>query len=951
MNASLSDWHGRLDERFRTLRDERYQLGAGRPLFALEHGLSPDNDLPDLAKAVRAAVLDSALLSTRHWLPLVVYAAEVGYRYQGDEYWPVFEEETPGWKRLGNPGRVFVRKRYERFAESYGGAVPSGAWAAWFKNIAWPITHAILPTDLQRHLARLLYDYRRAFTNQLLDDHDALGALLARRSHDTSARFRKFAENSQLLGLVAASLLLGDDHGSTLLEQSTLHRIVEDLSHERQAGAWLSDAKKAAIRVRRSGLVSTSSRSSTSPTSQEADYTRWPKLEAELSVRRTQEGWRAYLAVPSHESIAQRFPELRQDLERVRYRLSGASETHPRGALMFRRGPVPLIEWPRSNESVIEAESASEALRQQLVDSCRMSGDPWLFHLREPGVGTEVRTNAVRPGEKYVLISNAGRPLAGSQLCKPATLLTADASAVLLTMPTTVDAETIDELRQLGVGVVSDLQVWPAGFVPAEWDGDGRASWPAGEDPIVGIFSSRRVATCVVTTQLEFARLSWPTDDDILFVQLSGLSAGNHQVDIALVEPELDRPIAEGRLLVRILEPADSSSNLGARQGLQVLSLPPRPTLEEIWSGEAAVVADGPTGEKVQFSVALMTRGGRQTLATVMFSSALPVDQARWLDLFRGARGSDRLVAAYDDAEELVVTASSSILGSTEVRAQRPYAPLRWCVGSDRDGPYARLIDHVDGDDLTIEYFDVRHPAEAKRMTLDGEDRVRTSNGGLVVAKSSGLTASVVLPPHITGGLESLERLNVRPSLLTGSRSSQAVKKMVELSHLWTRAAIPANTYAELLVGRLNDAIVARLGGLIGGQHWWEIEHDVLYDHPLSDRRLIDAVGRFPIDYRAAVELLNLSRRIGTQSSARSGAFAAVIDVHTSGRCKSLAESILRLASAPGSLVTENPSTELAIDEVLAWPVSFRLARLYVIAIAMSERSSSSPATRSWTWD
>ena len=163
----ISEWHDQLDQHFTTLRSARDSFSADSPLFALEHGLDLEEELPALRDAVRAAVAEGRLPS-QAGLPLVVYAAEIGYRYQGDEYWPVFEEETPGWQRRGAAGRTYIRTKYELFAATFGGARPSGAWARWFKNIAWPITHAVLPADLQRHLARLLSDYRHEFTAELL---------------------------------------------------------------------------------------------------------------------------------------------------------------------------------------------------------------------------------------------------------------------------------------------------------------------------------------------------------------------------------------------------------------------------------------------------------------------------------------------------------------------------------------------------------------------------------------------------------------------------------------------------------------------------------------------------------------------------------------------------------------------------------------------------------------
>jgi hypothetical protein len=55
-----------------------------------------------------------------------------------------------------------------RFANNYGGARPTGAFADYFVIIAWPIAHAVLPSYLQRQLAHLLYDFRGRLLHSLL---------------------------------------------------------------------------------------------------------------------------------------------------------------------------------------------------------------------------------------------------------------------------------------------------------------------------------------------------------------------------------------------------------------------------------------------------------------------------------------------------------------------------------------------------------------------------------------------------------------------------------------------------------------------------------------------------------------------------------------------------------------------------------------------------------------
>ena len=95
------------------------------------------------------------------WLLWIVYATEQGYGYDGHEYWVSFEHNTPHWHERGRP--EYLRSYFSKFQKAYNGVVPSGPWAGWFRNIAWPITHAILPRYLQLQFARALYDARHQF--------------------------------------------------------------------------------------------------------------------------------------------------------------------------------------------------------------------------------------------------------------------------------------------------------------------------------------------------------------------------------------------------------------------------------------------------------------------------------------------------------------------------------------------------------------------------------------------------------------------------------------------------------------------------------------------------------------------------------------------------------------------------------------------------------------------
>ena len=358
---------------------------------------------------------------------------------------------------------------------------------------------------------------------------------------------------------------------------------------------------------------------------------------------------------------------------------------------MYQQGPLALTTMPPPMLSAVTVEGGSGLLSQLLVDHCRVPAEPWLFQVTGTGLARQVRTNRVRPGQDYILLQRDAQGVGRLADATVIDLTTQGVHGLLFSVPDGVDGAFLDRMRLIGLGLVSEVAVWPAGLPPSSWDGEGHAAWPAGDTPILGIRSQREVARCVVSTSEDVIQFPWPDMENRAFVQLTDLEIGTHQVEVVLMDAdEPPQTVAQGQIMVRILEPVDSTTAASARQGIQTWVHPARPTLEELWSGAAALVVAGPHGEKAHFEMRLMTRGGRKTLAKTSFSSAMPVSEDRWHELFRAVRGDPRLASEVGRAEEMVVVVSNPVLGRAEITAERPFEPLRWSTGYDRDVPYAR---------------------------------------------------------------------------------------------------------------------------------------------------------------------------------------------------------------------------------------------------------------------
>jgi hypothetical protein len=322
--VNIKAWHEKLDAHFRTLSQERIK-GEGWPTYCLEHGLSPQ-EIKDLKQTIQAEI-KNGVLSDTYWLPWIIYAAEVGYEYEGYEYWQSFEK-TPGWAQHGD--RHKIREMFCRFAQKFGGAKPSGVWAGHFTIICWPITHAILPKDLQRQLAKVLYDLRYSFNDSLLRSPDRLGEQIAQRSAYGTTRFQQFSQNTSLVGQIATALLFYEaERARTLLLHSTLQRITKDLEKEQRSREWLRDARSRAQRVHLNGLSRGSTPQRTYPVSPQEARTELAELAIEPRVILRPESpstWKVLLEVPDFAPLLGRFPKLRSVLANSRCKVKGSSD-------------------------------------------------------------------------------------------------------------------------------------------------------------------------------------------------------------------------------------------------------------------------------------------------------------------------------------------------------------------------------------------------------------------------------------------------------------------------------------------------------------------------------------------------------------------------------------------------------------------------------------------------
>jgi hypothetical protein len=539
MNGDLKYWQERLADHFRELATRRSRIGRKTPVFALEHGLEPP-DVDAMSAAVRAHISHGAPLA-EHAFPWIVYAAEIGYGYSGDEYWQTFEERTPGWTVRGD--RYWIRDCYRMFKTKYGGAQPSGAWAERFSIICWPITHAILPRDLQRQLARILYELRHFFSAELFESPAKLGEFIAARSWNGTSRFQNLAQETHLVGQIAAALLLEGQLGTgSLIHPAALQRIGTDLDRERRAREWLRGARRFAHeRARIRGLALGGG--AASPTLRRPNEGRAEVaalgIEPRLVLRPMVSDascWDLSLEIPDLSPLLFRFPKTHDVLTGSRCVVAGASgRPLARSRCLHGAQRVTLSRWPREDEVLLQFEKKDPQLEYLLRAECLLRPGPRrLFRIASDGLAYESRSLLVRPGERYVLVTTTG-PIAASDHVRPVELECEGVHGALLALPAALTGDWEEALRCLGLGQARTVEVWPAGLGAVVWDGEGHGEWLASERPCLAIRTDHPVAALLVSMGPDpdlALELTSVKSGEPIFVQLPQLPVGLHTVRV-----------------------------------------------------------------------------------------------------------------------------------------------------------------------------------------------------------------------------------------------------------------------------------------------------------------------------------------------------------------------------------------------------------------------------------
>jgi hypothetical protein len=810
---TVNGWQERLAEYFSGLRAELNKAGNHRPIFALEHNLSKD-EWDDLVTGLRDHTNFSGP-ATRHYFVWSVYAAEIGYRFQGDEYWQTFAEKLPGWSRQGD--RDFIKDAFYSFQKRFHGAVPSGSWAKNFTIICWPITHAVLPKDLQRHLAGILYDVRGAFTPDLLNNTAALGNLIAANSEGTSSRFQKFVEERELVGRISAALLSSDtETAGQLLAPNTLKRITSDLQAEQSAREWLSAARQRASSVKLTGFksrslmpgVALSEVQSKELIASEGEY----REQLELTIKQTGEDtWALNAHLPNLSHLAPSNATFQRAFASQRSFIASSDRTHfaPR-FFSFNRQDVPLMRWPVPNSSILRFEPSPPGLAELLDSCCSLPRiTTALFRLREDGSGTYVRSNLLKPGYRYVLVTTESLPsLTLPHGSTKVEIACEGVVAFLIDVPEFVSDFYFEAAKSLGLGLSIGIEVNPAGYPPSSWNGDGDVVWHVGSPKVLA------VTTSIEAQEIALNLLGNGADQVIqaridgrgpVFIDVSDLTIGTYQLHVIAQVAAAQAGFVTGNVGIEIIPENDSVLGAGSAQGFTVLATPTLPTFEELWGDCAQINIYGPKGAQIRAQLAFYSDSAGLTNPFFVFplgKLSLPFEEAHWESTLSRAKRDKNAHAAQEDAASCRLQFRSIDLGESALHCEREFVPFRWAVRTKSNHHKLRLVQNDSTSSVLTLRANFDFPGKFTAFALSPKlEFEEGGTGGLFVARSNSSFAALVLNAPALNSLAALKLIEAR---MPAVHDIHSLVSLCDALRLWTEAELLGDPLSRMK----RDAVV-----------------------------------------------------------------------------------------------------------------------------------------------
>lgn len=819
----LAELQSRLEGHFALLADQR--SSRGYPLYALEHGLSAD-EIEKLCAALNDDLSKSRMVRPRYWLSWIVFAAEVGYAYDGDEYWTSFQNRIAAWQRFGD--RDVIREFFRKFAEKYSGFTPQGRFAEHFTIIAWPIAHSILPQDLQQRFARHLHEVRYELADQI--DHGIAGItrVLSTGSHGGSSRYQNLLQQTDLLAHVILALRDQDiDDAVHPIYKPTLSRIVGDIERRRVASRWLRETTRI-LRERRTN-VSIDFRKPDRRLGGEPGKAATQVGVRLAAQRQTDGGWTLGVTIPDIRTLFRLGGLNPKLLDDTRIRMFDVTDSwRPGRALMAMSGrEIPITKLPSASPSSVIITENAPKVDALFATALSIVGEaPWLMRVQDDGIARQVLGKHIRSSECYVVITRSPldadvvRDLGAVEQAAP----TSGAMLYVIDVGDQITDRQLSAISRAQLGFSVRVKIDPVGLLP-RLDGEiARTVWLPDEELLLRISADHQVVEFVVSVdEGETLRIQARGRKEVI-VSAGTLPLGHHVISVQTISAVEGRPQqlkteSGDPISVEVRSPMPWQSAVGMKAGFHAVVDPPGARLEQLINDRARISVLGPAGRTVHVEAVTRDPNGHETATYKIGNVKLPSDRPAMrgvLDHLKDESVSDAIMSS----PHIDLRFKVEELGVSSIGFPHEVQPLRWKREVIGGISIARLVDEVGKEeDVRIDRYDIIAPD--RRIPLD---RIECSKGveipypgSLLAVKLKGKWTSRLIGSPMAQKHVSLRDIGV--DIWINLVDPKMLGRLIWLYRLWTIAR-PLGPLASIRKSKVLTEFEDRIARSVCGERW-----------------------------------------------------------------------------------------------------------------------------------
>lgn len=818
----LSQAQQNLHDHFRKLSSERASLGF--PVYAIEHGL-PGTDIEAIRDGLIAELQRTRELRSNYWLLWTVVAAEIGYAYDGDEYWDSFQSEIRSWEWYGS--RDTIRDWYKRFAKNFTGFVPSGRWADHFSIIAWPITHSILPQYLHSHFARHLYDLRHEIAGVSLD---RIGTLLEKRYHGGSSRFENFLQQTALTARLV--LAMRDEDVQDFvgpIYRPTLARIIADLERKTLSRGYLRDARRVLRDARVTARLGLSGGRSAGSSEATSSLIKTAARGLKLVCRPTSDGsWNVGMAIPDLTAFLAELPDTHDALGKARIRfVDRDGGWMPAKALLSYSGREQILHGlPQSLDDPLIQFDKQVPVLAAIADELKiLSRPPWLLKEHQDGVCRQMLGNNVRTGERYVIavIDEIAPITIGGLNLQRLDSKTRGINLYGLEAPKVATQPFLQALSALSLGYVLRARVDPVGLVP-RWNSSlGSSIWLPTEDVLLRLSADFDVSEFAVRVDGQVLTRFPISHQKEIIVSLGNLALGQHIVEITASARSQNAShrnpnVAPEVIFVEVRPPVPWQQGIQQKAGIRAILEPVGASLESLVSKKASIIVHGPAERSARVEARLFDASGHVTETSELGRIDLPSTgcaMARVLERF----GHEPLSEKVQSAPQIDIAFIADELGASALSFSHFVPPLRWKLSNHR----MRLIDEAGvGTELNTLQYRIVAPDECVRIQssqcIAGVEIEPPGSLFIAIYQGTAYGAVASVPPHEK--ISGFEGLAVIPILKNPGDSPRDILRLIPGLRLWIAGRALLGPLAAIRKAAVIDVFEYQIERLACGTAW-----------------------------------------------------------------------------------------------------------------------------------